>query len=96
MAAFAAFDPDDSGQVDVDDLRNALINTPVDGGPRMTASDVASIMEGFQGRRALAKGMFGKEATKRGDVFRYKEFLGSINGVEREGNAGKESQAVKA
>lgn len=62
----------------------------------MTASDVDGIMEGFRGRRALAQGMFGGEASKRGDVFRYREFLGSINGVEREGEAGKGAEAVKA
>ena len=77
-------------------MRAALLHAQSDSGARLTGSDVDSVVEGFRGRRALAKGMFGKEPTKRGDVFRYKEFLGSLAGVEKDGQGGKAREAAEA
>jgi len=79
-AAFAAFDLDDSGQVDVHELRNALLHTAPEAGERaLTERDINTVMEGFSGRREFSKGM-GKDGGKRGEVFRYTDFVGAIAG----------------
>ena len=101
LNAFAAFDDDDSGQVDIADLRNALLNTPPDAGERtLTEKDVDRAMEGFTGRRILGKhavgisgvrGLEGKSNKKTGDVFRYQEFVGNLVGGS---GSGAETQAV--
>ncbi|KAL8766124.1 MAG: hypothetical protein Q9209_007022 [Squamulea sp. 1 TL-2023] len=76
--AFAAFDEDDSGQIDVKELKDALLHTSPEAGERaMTEREVESVFEGFTGRRAFGKGM-GHGA--RGEVFRYPEFMASIMG----------------
>lgn len=75
---------DDSGQIDIEDLRDALLHTSPDAGGRaMTAAEIDRVMEGFTGRRALAKGMMGKEVGRRGDVFRYREFQSTLSGGEK-------------
>ncbi|KAI4203665.1 MAG: hypothetical protein LQ350_001666 [Teloschistes chrysophthalmus] len=78
LNAFAAFDEDDSGQVDVKELRDALLHTsPEAGGRAMTEREIDEVINGFTGRRAFGKGM-GHGA--RGDVFKYQEFMASIMG----------------
>ncbi|KAL9006005.1 MAG: hypothetical protein Q9188_001239 [Gyalolechia gomerana] len=78
MNAFAAFDEDDSGQIDVKELRDALIHTSPEAGERpMTEREIDEVVSGFTGRRAFGKGM---GQGGRGDVFRYPELVGSIMG----------------
>jgi hypothetical protein len=91
LSAFAAFDEDDSGQVDLAELRDALLHTSPDPGEKpLSERDVDKAMNGFTGRRA-----FGKHAGgmgKRGEVFKYQEFVANIaggpnpDGKERGGN----------
>lgn len=81
LSAFAAFDEDDSGQVDLAELRDALLNTaPEVGEPALTEREVDKVMNGFAGRRAFSKGMMGAGAGKRGEVFKYQEFVGAVAG----------------
>lgn len=93
-AAFEAFDVDDSGQIDVNELKNALLNTAPEPGEqmvRLSESEVDSILSGFSARRAFgAKGI--NVAKGKGEVFRWRDFVGSINGGV--GNAGQEGVAV--
>lgn len=80
LSAFSAFDDDDSGQVDMVELRDALLHTAPEPGERaLTAAEVDKVMDGFTGRRAFSKSktaMLGK----RGEVFKYQEFVNSIAG----------------
>ncbi len=96
-AAFAAFDLDDSGQVDVDELREALLQTnPQPGEVNLSESDINTVMAEFSSRRVLARRM-GKEAGNRGDIFRYHDFIESITGptkVEVSVQAQAEVEAV--
>ncbi|KAF2141633.1 uncharacterized protein K452DRAFT_250337 [Aplosporella prunicola CBS 121167] len=88
LAAFEAFDDQDDGQIDVSELTEALLNTtPEAGQQRLTEKEIERIVEGFRGRRALGKK--GKGGLGRGDVFRYKEFVGSVcgGGSAKEGGA---------
>lgn len=90
LNAFSAFDDDDSGQIDIAELRNALLSTAPDRGERsLTQQDIDRAMEGFTGRRILGKNVIGiagvrglnTPAPKRGgDVFRYQEFVGNLTG----------------
>ena len=78
LNAFAAFDEDDSGQIDVKELKDAILHTSPEAGERaMTERELEGVLEGFTGRRAFGKGM-GHGA--RGEVFRYPEFMASIMG----------------
>lgn len=87
LSAFAAFDDDDSGQIDVHELRDALRHTgPMEfnGGTApapLSVDEIETVLAGFSGRRAFGggKGLSGP-AKARGDVFRYREFVGSVTG----------------
>ncbi|KAH0007916.1 EF-hand, partial [Aureobasidium melanogenum] len=87
-AAFAAFDVDDSGQIDKHELRDALLNTAPEPGAEnvnLLEHEIDAIMSQFSARRAFgAKGVFGKELAggdrKRGEVFRYRDFISNISG----------------
>ncbi|KAK8055983.1 hypothetical protein PG993_001210, partial [Apiospora rasikravindrae] len=97
MSAFSAFDDDDSGQVDLAELRDALLHTAPEPGERaLSATEVEKIMAGFSGRRAFSKNMAGGLGGKRGEVFRYQEFVNSIvggnNNSEAASQEGSESQ----
>ncbi|KAK3900909.1 hypothetical protein C8A05DRAFT_45339 [Staphylotrichum tortipilum] len=83
LSAFSAFDDDDSGQVDVAELRDALLHTaPEPGLPHLTAGDVEKVLAGFTGRRAFSKASaVAAGAGKRGEVFRYQEFVGTVTGA---------------
>ncbi|KAI1393665.1 EF-hand [Hypoxylon trugodes] len=80
LSAFSAFDDDDSGQVDLNELRDALLHTAPEPDERaLTSMEVEKIMSGFSGRRAFSKSMAGG-LGKRGEVFKYQEFVNSIVG----------------
>lgn len=74
-AAFSAFDADDSGQIDVAELREALLVSH-DGGAAMTPAQVDAVLGEFSGKRAFAKGAVGN----RGDVFRWRDFVNATGG----------------
>lgn len=93
LNAFSAFDDDDSGQVDVAELRRALLATPPEPGERaLTERDIDEALNGFTGRRILGKhgvGLSGLRNVgpqavganrKNGDVFRYHEFVSNLSG----------------
>ena len=78
LAALSAFDDDDSGQIDIAELVQAVTGSrPEDGGRSLSQKDVESIMEGFTGRRAFSA--FGQSTNKnRGDVFRYRDWVSGL------------------
>ncbi|TWU75802.1 hypothetical protein ED733_004093 [Metarhizium rileyi] len=81
LSAFSAFDDDDSGQVDWTELRNALLNTAPEPGERsLTAAEVDGIVNGFTGRRAFNRNINAQLGSKKGEVFKYHEFVNSIMG----------------
>ncbi|KAL2074462.1 hypothetical protein VTL71DRAFT_8240 [Oculimacula yallundae] len=92
LSAFSAFDEDDSGQVDLSELRDALLHTSPDPGEKaLTEREIDRVMSGFTGRRA-----FGKHASglgKRGEVFKYQEFVASVaGGASNDGKSERESE----
>lgn len=105
LNAFSAFDDDDSGQVDVAELKDALLHTTPNPGDRpLTERDVEAVLganSGFTGRRVFAKNAVGSVgqksmnvfggAKKTGDVFRYQEFVGNLTG----GGSPQAQSAVK-
>lgn len=77
-AAFEAFDDGDDGQIDLGELKDALLHTaPEPGERKLTEREIDMVVEGFSGRRAFGKGGKG---LGRGEVFRYQEFVASITG----------------
>ena len=87
LSAFSAFDDDDSGQANVAELRDALLNTAPEPGERaLTAAEVDKVMEGFTGRRAFNRNMNAQLGAKRGEVFRYQEFVNSLSGPANGGS----------
>ena len=97
-AAFEAFDVDDSGQIDLVELRNALVNTAPEPGEedyRVSDREVDAILGEFASRRHFgAKGL--TVAKGKGEVFRYREFMGSLTGgpAGGDGMVGGEGVAV--
>ncbi|KAI0202245.1 EF-hand [Astrocystis sublimbata] len=95
LSAFSAFDDDDSGQVDLAELRDALLRTVPEQGERApTPAEVDKIIAGFSGRRAFSKSSMGGGlgGARRGEVFRYQEFVNSIVG----GSGAAEPAAAEA
>ena len=89
LSAFAAFDDDDSGQVDFAELRDALLHTAPEPGEdtrMLSEREVDRVMGGFAGRRAFGKGHNGR----RGEVFKYEDFVGAVSGVGSTGSGDKE------
>ncbi|KAL9061557.1 MAG: hypothetical protein Q9162_000089 [Coniocarpon cinnabarinum] len=88
-AAFSAFDKDDSGQVDVGELREALrmVNSSAgeEGGRGLSEGEVDDVVREFCGRRAFGRGV---GMGKSGDVFRYREFISALTG-----GGGREGQS---
>ncbi len=92
MSAFSAFDDDDSGQIDLAELRDALLHTaPEPGEKPLTAAEIDKVMNGFTGRRAFSKSKAGG-LGKRGEVFRYQDFVNSVVG----GNGGGDQASEEA
>ncbi|KAK3313824.1 hypothetical protein B0H66DRAFT_537075 [Apodospora peruviana] len=90
LSAFSAFDDDDSGQIDVAELRDALLNTAPEPGERaLTALEVDKVLNGFTGRRAFSKSKAGG-LGKRGEVFRYQDFVNSVVGGNGENDKASE------
>jgi Ca2+-binding EF-hand superfamily protein len=87
LSAFSAFDEDDSGQIDLGELRDALLHTaPEPGVHALSERDIDQVMNGFTGRRAFGKQTAGA-LGKRGEVFKYQEFVSNIQGgASRENN----------
>jgi hypothetical protein len=80
LSAFSAFDEDDSGQVDLVELRDALLHTaPEPGEKPLTEREIDKVMNGFTGRRAFGRHT-GGGMGKRGEVFKYQEFVASVAG----------------
>lgn len=84
-AAFSAFDADDSGQVDVGELREALLDQVNAGGSRLDEGEMEGVIGEFRGRRAFGRGAGmglggGGGGGAKGDVFRYREFIGAVTG----------------
>lgn len=91
--ALAAFDEDDSGQIDVEELREALLSTQTEAGVNaLSASQIDEVLHGFTGRRAFG-GRNTKASGKRGEVFRYHEFVNSILGSENGNSNGRHTGA---
>ena len=101
LAAFSAFDDDDNGQVDVEELRDALLNTAPEeglgGGRGLSEAEVERVMAGFTGRKTFGKmgrgggrnqGL-GALGNARGEVFRYNEFVGTVAGGNKGSEEGK-------
>jgi Ca2+-binding EF-hand superfamily protein len=98
LSAFAAFDDDDSGQIDLAELRKELVHTASDPSDMcisangrkaapLTEREIDKIFQGFSGRRAFGKqSAMGLGVGKRGEVFRYREFVDAITG----GKGGKD------
>ncbi len=91
LNAFSAFDEDDSGQIEISELKSGLLGTAPDPGERALAErDIDRATDGFTGRRILGRNNLGisgvrglgTPANKRnnGDVFRYREFVANLTG----------------
>ena len=66
----------------MEELRDALLHTaPGPTGRAMSGRELDSVFEEFSARRTLAKGMVGKEAGRRGEVFRYEDFMAQMEGA---------------
>ncbi|KAL2798254.1 calmodulin [Aspergillus keveii] len=92
MNALSAFDEDDSGQIDVDELRDALLHTAPDDGERpLTEREVNEVLNGFTGRRAFG-GKGGKTGSgKRREVLRYQEFVNTVIGGAENGQGKRDT-----
>lgn len=99
LSALSAFDDDDSGQVDLVELREALLRTPPEepGQPQLTPGEVDKIVRDFSGRRAFSKhavAATSSSGARRGEVFRYRDFVNSIvgSGNSAEANANEHAE----
>lgn len=93
LSAFSAFDDDDSGQIDLAELRDALLHTAPEPGERaLSAAEIDKVMNGFTGRRAFSKSKAGG-LGKRGEVFKYQDFVSSVvGGNGAAGQGGEDSE----
>ncbi|KYK60180.1 hypothetical protein DCS_01315 [Drechmeria coniospora] len=92
LSAFSAFDDDDSGQVDCAELKNALLSTASEPGEcPLTQAEVDKVVSGFTGRRAFNRNMNAQLGAKKGDVFKYREFVNSIMSTNAAEPASNES-----
>ncbi|KAJ6082783.1 Calcium-binding EF-hand [Penicillium canescens] len=97
LNALAAFDDDDNGQIDVGELRDALLHTaPEDGEIRLTERQIDEVFSGFTGRRAFGRGAKTAGMGKRGEVFQYRDFVRNIMGGESGNNSNPEGNPVQA
>jgi Ca2+-binding EF-hand superfamily protein len=98
LNALAAFDDDDNGQIDVAELRDALLHTlPEDGGAPLTEQQIDEVFSGFTGRRAFGGRGAKAGGAKRGEVFQYHDFVRTVVGGGENGNNGRrEAGAAQA
>ncbi|KAK5745274.1 hypothetical protein LTR17_001435 [Elasticomyces elasticus] len=99
-AAFEAFDVDDSGQIDCQELRAALL-MGVGGDERggLSEREVDAILGEFGGRRHFGGKGLGHGANGglgKGEVFRYREFMAGVGGTGAGGEAGGMEGGVAA
>ncbi|KAI9755568.1 MAG: hypothetical protein M4579_004216 [Chaenotheca gracillima] len=83
LSAFAAFDDDDDGAIDVGELRDALLHTAseIPGERAMNEAEVERAMRDFVGKRAFGGGRGrGGGGVSKGDVFKYRDFVASVRG----------------
>jgi hypothetical protein len=75
-------------------LKDALLHIASEPGEaNLTEREIDKIMSGFSGRRAFGKGtgpQMGMGMGKRGEVFRYQEFVQAVAGGNGNGKGGKE------
>jgi hypothetical protein len=73
-------------------LKDALLHTaPESGEANLTEREIEKIVSGFSGRRAFGKGAGAQMGMgKRGEVFRYQEFVQAVAGGNGSGKGGKE------
>ncbi|KAJ5897222.1 hypothetical protein N7504_007510 [Penicillium tannophilum] len=98
LNALAAFDDDDNGQIDVAELRDALLHTaPEDGGVPLTERQIDEVLSGFTGRRAFGgRGAKTGGMGKRAEVFQYHDFVRSIVGGDNGNNGRRETGTAPA
>lgn len=94
LNAFAAFDDHDSGEIDVGELKDALLHTAPEAGERgVSAREVDEVLGGFVGRRTFGKENLGSKigggGGGRGEVFRYREWVGGLMGGAEERKEGE-------
>jgi len=81
LAAFAAFDDGDDGQVSLQEIVEAVGSSMGEGSAPLSEREVGRVVEGFSGRRAFGgKGVGSGLGGKREEVFRYREFVGAVCG----------------
>ena len=83
LNAFGAFDERDCGEVEWAALRDSVVNTGGGGGESLSEREVGEAVEGFVGRKAFGKGGGGE----RGEVFRYRQWVGGVLGGGEEEKA---------
>ncbi|KAI7472196.1 hypothetical protein D0860_00198 [Hortaea werneckii] len=105
QAAFEAFDVDDSGQIDLAELRRAILSTAAEPADddfdfNLSEREIDGILGEFASRRAFgSKGLnaAGKKGGGRGEVFRYREFMASaVGGGAGDAGGGGESGGGEA
>jgi Ca2+-binding EF-hand superfamily protein len=91
-AAFEAFDLDDSGQIDVSALRDALAHSGGASSERLRPQEIDGILSEFSSRRAFgAKGL--NAGKNKGDVFRYRDFMVNVSGGSGSAMPGADAEA---
>ena len=79
QAAFEAFDLEDSGQIDLRVLREAVLGTAPEEGERLGERDVDGILGEFAARRQFGgKGL--NVGREKGEIFRYRDFMAAVTG----------------
>ncbi|CAG8296394.1 unnamed protein product [Penicillium salamii] len=97
LNALAAFDDDDDGQIDITELRDALLHTGLeDGETRLSEREIEEVFRGFTGRRAFAGRGSKSGIGKKGEVFHYLDFVRNVIGGENGNNAKPEGDTAQA
>lgn len=96
LNALAAFDDDDDGQIDITELRDALLHTGLeDGETRLSEREIEEVFRGFTGRRAFAGRGSKSGIGKKGEVFHYLDFVRNVIGGENGNNAKPEGETAQ-
>jgi len=92
LAALDAFDDNDSGQIDIAELKDALLHTTPENGERGPSErEIDKAMEGWVGPRAFGKGGFGGAKGVEG-VFRYRDWVAGLGIM---GETGKQADQAR-